>query len=96
MYYGDPERKNNYLSVLSPRAFLSKNQIIMEKLSMDVIHCKAAGIDAGSRSHFVTIGQQSDQVKEFGVYTNDHNSMIKWLKDSGITTIIPPIFSTAF
>ncbi|UZR97837.1 IS110 family transposase (plasmid) [Chondrinema litorale] len=41
----------------------------------------------GSRSHYVSIGQSNDDVREFGVYTKDHKEMINWLKDSGITTI---------
>jgi len=58
-----------------------------ERISMDVIHAKAAGIDIGSKSHFVSIGQGKNQVREFGVYTNDHNLAIEWLKEAGITTI---------
>ena len=41
-----------------------------ENLQMPIINPKAAGIDVGSRSHFVSIGQGKDQVKEFGVYTD--------------------------
>ena len=57
------------------------------KLSVEVVNPHAAGIDIGSRSHFVSIGQQPDQVKEFGVYTAEHFKMIHWLKESGIKTI---------
>ena len=57
------------------------------KLSVEVINPHAAGIDVGSKSHFVSIGQQSDQVRVFGVYTKDHQEIIKWLERSGITTI---------
>jgi putative effector of murein hydrolase len=39
-----------------------------KKTSMDIIHPHAAGIDVGSRSHFVAIGQAKEDVKEFGVY----------------------------
>ena len=42
-----------------------------ENLEMPIINPKAAGIDVGSRSHFVGIGQGIDQVREFGVYTED-------------------------
>lgn len=34
-----------------------------ENLQMPIINPKAAGIDVGSRSHFVSIGQSKDQVK---------------------------------
>ncbi len=57
------------------------------KLSVEVVNPHAAGIDIGSRSHFVSIGQEPDQVKEFGVYTAEHLKMIHWLKESGIKTI---------
>jgi len=41
----------------------------MEKknVKMEVINPNAAGIDIGSRSHFVAVGQGSDDVREFGV-----------------------------
>ena len=58
-----------------------------KKISMEVVNSNAAGIDIGSRSHFVCIGQAVNQVKEFGVYTDDHNRMIQWLKKSNITTV---------
>ena len=53
----------------------------MEKsLSMEVVNVCAAGIDVGSTSYFVSIGQQEDQVREFGVYTKNHEELIQWLK----------------
>jgi transposase len=58
-----------------------------KKVSMNVIHPKAAGIDVGSRSHFVSIGQEVEEVKEFGVYSSDHQELIKWLKSEKIETI---------
>jgi len=38
-----------------------------------------AGIDVGSRSHFVAFGQGVDQVKEFGVYAEDLMTLSRWL-----------------
>jgi transposase len=38
------------------------------KLLMDIINPHCAGIDIGSRSHFVAVGQDLEDVKEFGVY----------------------------
>jgi transposase len=58
-----------------------------DKISMQVINPLAAGIDVGSRSHFVAIGQNVEDVREFGVYTQDHEELIKWLTGHGITTI---------
>ena len=54
---------------------------------MEIINPHAAGIDIGSKSHFVAIGQQEDQVKEFNVYSSGHQQMISYLKESGIETI---------
>ena len=58
-----------------------------EQLPLEIIHPKAAGIDVGSKSHFVAIGQGEDQVREFGVNTQDHNHLISWLVESKISTI---------
>ena len=38
---------------------------MMAKLEMDIINTHCAGIDIGSRSHFVAVGQGPDDVKEF-------------------------------
>ena len=39
-----------------------------KKMEMDIINLNAAGIDIGSRSHFVAVGQALEDVKEFGVF----------------------------
>jgi transposase len=59
-----------------------KNQI-----SMEIINPKAAGIDIGSRSHFVAIGQNETDVKEFGVYNEDLKAISSWLKENDIQTV---------
>jgi transposase len=43
----------------------------MAKIEMDVINPHCGGIDIGSRSHFVAIGQGEKDVREFGVYPDD-------------------------
>ena len=58
-----------------------------EKISMDVINYHCAGIDVGSRSHFVALGQGSDQVKEFGVYAVDLVSLCQWLQTNKIKSV---------
>lgn len=50
-----------------------------KKMSLEVVHPHAAGIDVGSKSHFVAIGQSSEQVREFGVYAEDLSDLGKWL-----------------
>lgn len=64
-----------------------KTVSMKKKVSMEVVNPQAAGIDVGSRSHFVSIGQQKEDVREFGVYTKDHKALIGWLKEANITTI---------
>ena len=50
-----------------------------KQVSLEVVNPYAAGIDVGSRSHWVSVGQDSEDVKEFGVYTEDYEAMAKWL-----------------
>lgn len=59
----------------------------MKELAMEVIHPKCAGIDVGSRFHKVAISQNLDEVKEFGVYTEDHVKLIAHFNVHGITHI---------
>lgn len=55
--------------------------------SMPVVHQHAAGIDVGSKSHFVCIGQHEGGVREFGCYTRDLQELCDWLKDNQIKTV---------
>lgn len=57
------------------------------QISMDLINPKAAGIDIGSRSHFVAIGQKETDVREFGVYNEDLKSISNWLKNNDIESV---------
>lgn len=61
----------------------------MEKknLSMQIVNPRAAGIDVGSRMHMVAVDQQVENVREFGVYTSEHDRMICYFKECGITTV---------
>lgn len=56
-------------------------------VSLEVVNPNAAGIDIGSRSHWVAIGQDAQDVREFGVYTEDYLELSKWLKKHEVTTI---------
>ena len=60
----------------------SKNQI-----ALDVVNPNAAGIDIGSRSHWVAVGQDAQDVKEFGVYSQDQLDMCTWLQSKNVTSI---------
>lgn len=55
--------------------------------SMPVINPNAAGIDVGSRSHYVAVGQASEDIREFGVYSKDHQAIIDFLKDHQVNTV---------
>jgi transposase len=52
-----------------------------------IINANACGIDVGSRAHYVAVGQGSEAVKSFGVYTKDHQLMVEYLKEQGVKTI---------
>lgn len=56
-------------------------------MSMEVVNPNAAGIDIGSRSHWVAIGQQENDVREFGVYNDDLKAIADWLKENQIDTV---------
>jgi len=56
-------------------------------MELDIINPNAAGIDVGSRSHFVAVGQSLEDVKEFGVYAEDLTSLCLWLVSYGIKSV---------
>lgn len=57
------------------------------QVTFRILHPHAAGIDVGSRNHLVAIEQNKDNVREFGVYTKDHQQMISHPRQHGVTTI---------
>jgi transposase len=54
---------------------------------LTIQHPNAAGIDIGSRSHFVAVpaDRSTEPVREFGCYTEDLHALARWLLDCGIT-----------
>src|ERR1700741_386223 len=58
-----------------------------KKVNLPVVNPHAAGIDIGSRTHFVAIGQNSDDVRSFGCYTNDLVKLSQWLRAEGVTSV---------
>ena len=54
---------------------------------MKIINVHAAGIDIGSRFHMVAIDQNHEHVQKFGVYTDDHEKLIRYLGEHGVTTV---------
>lgn len=58
-----------------------------KQISLEVVNSNAAGIDIGSRSHWVAVGQNAEDVKEFGVYSQDQLDLCDWLKSKNVTSI---------
>ncbi len=78
----------NLLSAPYGSFFSSLNKKEMEtSISMPIVNLHCAGIDVGSRSHYVAVGQELTDVREFGVYAEDLVSLCEWLKSQGITSV---------
>ena len=58
-----------------------------KKMELDIINPYAAGIDVGSRSHYVAVGQSLEDVKEFGVYAEDLTALCLWLLSYGVNSV---------
>lgn len=58
-----------------------------QQLPLTVFNPHAAGIDVGSRTHFVAIGQTQKEVKSFGVYAEDLTALVQWLLENKVTTV---------
>jgi transposase len=54
------------------------------------LNLNAAGIDVGSRSHFVAVSAGRDEpcVRAFGAFTEDLYRLGDWLKACGIETVV--------
>src|SRR5437879_2607702 len=64
-------------------------KIQSERLSLEVVHPDAAGIDIGNESHYVAVppGRDSLQVRRYGCTTDELKAMANWLKLCGIRTV---------
>lgn len=56
-------------------------------VTMPIVNPNAAGIDLGSRSHFVCVGQGENEVREFGVFTDDLLAIVEYLRENGKTSV---------
>jgi transposase len=54
---------------------------------MQILNPQAAGIDVGSKSHFVAVGQEENQIKEFNVYQSGLKELVAFLKTNDIKTV---------
>ena len=66
------------------------NAAVLEGLER--INLRAAGIDVGSTQHYVAVPAHTVQagqptVRAFGVFTEELDASVQWLKDCGITTV---------
>lgn len=57
---------------------------------LEVVHRNAAGIDIGSREHYVAVGPERDfqPVQSFGCFTADLHRMAAWLTQCGVRTVV--------
>jgi transposase len=56
-------------------------------IAMPVVNEHAAGIDIGSKSHYVAVGQSEEDVCKFNVYSKDNVALVAHLRDRGIKTV---------
>jgi len=59
----------------------------MDKITLDVINKNAAGIDIGSRSHWVAVGQADSDIREFGVYNENLYELADWLTSHHVKSV---------
>lgn len=53
---------------------------------LSVVNPRAAGIDVGSRDHYVSVGP-NHPVRKFACFTDDLRAMTAWLRECEITTV---------
>lgn len=58
-----------------------------KEISMEIVNPHAAGIDVGSRSHWVAVGQKEEDVREYGVFNQDLFDLAAWLKERQVKTV---------
>jgi transposase len=65
-------------------------KIRSDKPGLDVVHRDAAGIDIGSREHYVAVGpdRDSEPVRVFGCFTSDLQRLAEFLTQCRIKTVV--------
>jgi transposase len=60
-----------------------------KRRKLQICHPDAAGIDIGSREHWVAVPEDRDEetVRAFGTFTSDLHRLADWLKECGVTTV---------
>ena len=66
-----------------------KSSRSQKKQDLTIVNPKSAGIDIGSRSHFVAVHHDSDNdfVKEFSSTTSGLLEIVSWLKECNVETV---------
>ena len=66
-----------------------KNQKASRPEEFDMINPHAAGIDIGSKIHYVCVptGRDNERIKSFGCFTEDINKMASWLKKCKVQSV---------
>jgi len=69
-----------------PRILRSQRKIIGP---LEIVNPNAAGIDAGSETHLVSVPEDRDPepVRTFGTFTSDLHALCDWLLACGVTTV---------
>lgn len=80
------EKKNAVKKLAGNKKTVSQD-VTKTFMEMPMVNLKAAGIDVGSRSFFVCVGQGANDVREFGIFTCDIHEIAKYLKNLGIETV---------
>lgn len=67
----------------------ANTKVVVPSRGLQIQNPDAAGIDLGSREHYVSVPEDRDvqPVKSFGCYTEDLHRLAQWLKDCRITTV---------
>jgi transposase len=67
----------------------SQKQVGLDE-AMPMLEPEGAGIDIGSRSHWVAINPQRDAepVREFDTFTPDLNALVDWLSQCGVSSVV--------
>lgn len=64
-------------------------QIWSEDPGLEVVHSNAAGIDIGSREHYVAVAPNRDAqpVRVFGCFTEELHRLAQWLRACGVKSV---------
>lgn len=65
----------------------AKRRVEKPEQQWKIKHPHAAGIDVGSRTHFVAVGQEKADVRSFESTTPGLRKMVQWLKERGVEEV---------